>query len=116
MAFACKKAWDLHKHEYTVKGTYVQACDKFFSQPNKTTQEKVVASQADCECGEPRIYCGQWYQIRRKNLRDQTLLASAKRRQDNSLNPYPCALVWRSNFTTLHSEGLDQRGMLSGMS
>ena len=31
------------------KGTYVQACEKFFRPPNKTAQEKVVTSRSECE-------------------------------------------------------------------
>ena len=42
-------AWDLHKNIYEVKGTYVQACEHFFRPPNRTTQEKVVASRSDFE-------------------------------------------------------------------
>ena len=44
-----KKAWDRHKIKNKVKGSFVQACEKLFRPPNKTTQEKVVASRSDCE-------------------------------------------------------------------
>ena len=29
LGFARKKAWDLYKHNYTVKGNYVQVCENF---------------------------------------------------------------------------------------
>ena len=31
-----------------VTGTHFQACENFFRLPNRTRQDKVVASQADC--------------------------------------------------------------------
>ena len=49
IAFAGKEAWDLPKNVCKVKGTYVQACDKFFRPPNRTTEEKVVFCRLDSE-------------------------------------------------------------------
>ena len=49
MEFARKKPSDLHNNICKPTGTCTQACLNFFRPPNRTTQEKVVASLSDCE-------------------------------------------------------------------
>ena len=38
------------------EGNYVQACDNFFRLPNRSAQEKVVASRSDCEHKDGEFY------------------------------------------------------------
>ena len=47
MEFARKKAWDLPKNIYEVKGTYIQAYENIFRPPNSNSLEKVIASHSD---------------------------------------------------------------------
>ena len=42
------QTWDLHKNRYKDKETYVQTCGKILRPPNRTSQEKAVASRSDC--------------------------------------------------------------------
>ena len=47
MEFACNKARNLHRNIEKFKGTYVQACERFFRPSNRTTQEQVVTSRLE---------------------------------------------------------------------
>ena len=51
-------AWDLHKNIYTVEGTHVQVCGKFFRPPNRNTQGKCVASRSDCQAEDREFVVG----------------------------------------------------------
>ena len=47
--FARKKAWDLQKHMYTVKGTYVQACENSTTEQNNSRTSAPYRSDCNYE-------------------------------------------------------------------
>ena len=55
MEVARNKAWDLYKHENKVQGTFIQAREQFLQPPNRTAQEKVVASRSNWNHEDPEF-------------------------------------------------------------